>query len=509
MGLSTIRSSYLVTTSTEGSHSTREWDGTHPIGIGHPFRWIVEKTARGVRIRNLDQGGFSELTHEAIEKGTAVELPKSNRGKPISIRIRPIEHLPPAFLERKPDSALIIFSCSGNWVLDSRVLHDSKERSIAAYNAKAWKKTVFKLRKSGESFELKAGPFELEIRLDGEAPAKLAAGGSMTIEIGKLAASTIHVGTRVWRFSWSSNPSLPAPRKGDAALDLDSQSFQKALRATAIGLLAFLALTWLWPKPKPKTEELIPPQFAKVVLSKPKTATQTSKQSSAAPAAAAKEATQKKVQEAAVVQAFRAKALSNAVSGLLKGGMTKLMSQSNFLQGSVATAEARRMFDAKPSALSPTTPDSGVMNAKNVAVAMVGGATSGKAGEVGYTKGERAGVKGQGGSFVSMDTGGSTVEEGLTKDEVGEVIHRHLSEVRYCYESAMVRTPDIEGKLIIAFTIGGSGSVKTSDIKTSTLPDPRLDDCILRRLMTWKFPKPRGGVDVAVSYPFIFKTLGR
>jgi TonB family protein len=108
-----------------------------------------------------------------------------------------------------------------------------------------------------------------------------------------------------------------------------------------------------------------------------------------------------------------------------------------------------------------------------------------------------------------MDTGSSTVEQGLTKDEVGEVIHKHLSEVRYCYESAMIRSPDIEGKLLVSFVIGGTGMVKSSEVKSSTLSDARLDDCILRRLGTWKFPTPRGGIDVAVTYPFIFKTLGR
>jgi TonB family protein len=108
-----------------------------------------------------------------------------------------------------------------------------------------------------------------------------------------------------------------------------------------------------------------------------------------------------------------------------------------------------------------------------------------------------------------MDTGGSSVDEGLTKDEVGEVIHRHLSEVRYCYESAMLRTPDVEGKLMTNFVIGPNGMVKSTEVKSSSLPDARLDDCILRRLATWKFPLPRGGIDVAVTYPFIFKTLGR
>ena len=74
---------------------------------------------------------------------------------------------------------------------------------------------------------------------------------------------------------------------------------------------------------------------------------------------------------------------------------------------------------------------------------------------------------------------------------------------------ADVGSPALEGKLMVNFTIGGTGMVKSTEVKSSTLPDPRLDDCILRRLATWKFPNPRGGIDVAVTYPFIFKTLGR
>ena len=152
-------------------------------------------------------------------------------------------------------------------------------------------------------------------------------------------------------------------------------------------------------------------------------------------------------------------------------------------------------------------PATGISNDTNRQVATLGGSGEGKG--TGYGKGEHAGVKGQGQAFVSMDVAGAAVDEGLTKDEVGEVIHRHLSEVRYCYESAMIRSPDLEGKLMVNFTIAGTGMVKSTEVKSSTLPDPRLDDCILRRLATWKFPNPRGGIDVAVTYPFIFKTLGR
>jgi TonB family protein len=186
-----------------------------------------------------------------------------------------------------------------------------------------------------------------------------------------------------------------------------------------------------------------------------------------------------------------------------------LLAQSDLVAGARNNAAAKSLFNTQNKALQAAAPATGLTDSKNTQIAALGGNAPGGGPGVGYGKGDRVGVSGQGDSFVAMDTGGSTVEEGLTKDEVGEVIHRHMSEVRYCYESAMVRSPDIQGKLMIAFKIGGNGVVKTSEVQSSTLPDPRLDDCILRRLNTWKFPEPRGHIDVAVSYPFLFKTLGR
>jgi TonB family protein len=112
-------------------------------------------------------------------------------------------------------------------------------------------------------------------------------------------------------------------------------------------------------------------------------------------------------------------------------------------------------------------------------------------------------------NWVDLDSLAATVEEGLTKDEVGQIIHKHMKEIRYCYETAMIRSPDVEGKLVVQFTIGNAGSVRSTGVRSSTVPDQRLDDCVLGRLAAWKFPSPKGGIEVAVTYPFIFKTLGK
>ena len=48
-----------------------------------------------------------------------------------------------------------------------------------------------------------------------------------------------------------------------------------------------------------------------------------------------------------------------------------------------------------------------------------------------------------------------------------------------------------------------------TDVKAkSSSGDKGLDECLTERIAKWKFPSPKGGVDVAISYPFIFKAMG-
>jgi TonB family protein len=142
-----------------------------------------------------------------------------------------------------------------------------------------------------------------------------------------------------------------------------------------------------------------------------------------------------------------------------------------------------------------------------------GGAGDGEGGPgsagYGYGRGSYAKVSGQGRSFVSLDTGASDVEEGLTREQVGRVINSHMKEIRYCYDSAALRSPSIEGTMTMKFTVGAPGDVRTAGVGQSTTGDRRLHDCILSHLRQWKFPKPKGGVNVAVAYPLHFKSLAR
>lgn len=494
----------LVITVKNGNEArTRIWRDEKPFPIGYPYRWILERNGKGVRIRDLGKKGegsgpaqglgmISYVEPEVVDSGLAVLLPNSSA----AVRIRPAATLAPAFASRpNPNGNLQVYSCMGTWSLGSHPVGQS-------YLGEIQGRRIFELRQGSGRYALIPAASDLQIETS-TGTRQLAEGQIRYFETKEVAHLVVRFGQMSWVFSSVEDVAIPVLTAKDA--DPQWVSFQKSLKGSAVALLVLGLAAALWPRPEPR-ELLIPPQFTTVQLEKkPQKAT-------AAPSAS-RAATSKSAAKAQVATAFRAQALHSAMNGLMKGGMTKLLENSDFTAGTDGSLAARKILDSQSNHLVSTAPVTGPMKARSITVASIGGGslngTGGKGKGVGYGGGDHATVGGQGKSFVSLDTGASSVEEGLTKDEVGEVIHRHLSEVRYCYESAMIRTPSVEGKLLMGFTINGNGIVRSAEVKSSTVSDSGVDDCVLRRLTSWKFPRTKGGIDVSVTYPFIFKSLGR
>lgn len=108
---------------------------------------------------------------------------------------------------------------------------------------------------------------------------------------------------------------------------------------------------------------------------------------------------------------------------------------------------------------------------------------------------------------VAMVDEETVIEGGLDRDVIADVIRRNLGQIRYCYERQLSSNPDLYGKLLVRFTIDAGGGVMDSKIDTSTLKSSLVEGCVLRRMAGWKFPLPKGGTQVRVSYPFLFKAL--
>ena len=94
---------------------------------------------------------------------------------------------------------------------------------------------------------------------------------------------------------------------------------------------------------------------------------------------------------------------------------------------------------------------------------------------------------------------------GLDKELISDVINRNIGQVRFCYEQGLQGDPALAGRVAVDFTIGGQGQVKVASVGNTTLNSKMVEDCILLRLKTWKFPLPEGGADVKVSYPFALR----
>ncbi|MBK8236072.1 MAG: AgmX/PglI C-terminal domain-containing protein [Deltaproteobacteria bacterium] len=93
----------------------------------------------------------------------------------------------------------------------------------------------------------------------------------------------------------------------------------------------------------------------------------------------------------------------------------------------------------------------------------------------------------------------------MDKDVIRRVVRSHLDDVKRCYEAGLVHDPTLTGRVAIQFTIGGEGAVTAANVQASEVKDAAVAECIAKRIRTWVFPKPEGGGNVVVTYPFLLE----
>jgi pSer/pThr/pTyr-binding forkhead associated (FHA) protein len=97
-----------------------------------------------------------------------------------------------------------------------------------------------------------------------------------------------------------------------------------------------------------------------------------------------------------------------------------------------------------------------------------------------------------------------SIRGGLTREEIARVVQENLSAIRYCYEKSLMDDPSLAGKIVLNWTISPVGLVATGGIGSSSLRNAAVHRCLVGEIRDWKFPKPRDGGIVLVSYPFVF-----
>jgi len=108
------------------------------------------------------------------------------------------------------------------------------------------------------------------------------------------------------------------------------------------------------------------------------------------------------------------------------------------------------------------------------------------------------------------ETGAEGGEGSLSKSIIREGMHAVIGDIKACYETALQRTPKLEGKLVARFEIIGEpdagGVIERAEIDDATdaalRSETELTGCIIDSIYTIELPRPENGGRVTVEYPF-------
>lgn len=86
---------------------------------------------------------------------------------------------------------------------------------------------------------------------------------------------------------------------------------------------------------------------------------------------------------------------------------------------------------------------------------------------------------------------------------VKEAIRHYGGQLKYCYEQALKRDPQIAGRVEVRWTVGDGGRVSGVSLGEGGITDTDLRDCIARKVERWMFP---ASVEGDIAWPFVFAT---
>ena len=120
----------------------------------------------------------------------------------------------------------------------------------------------------------------------------------------------------------------------------------------------------------------------------------------------------------------------------------------------------------------------------------------------------KGGLRGKADADIGLGPGRPQVVGSIDPELIRKVVHEHRAQIRTCYEMQLNSRPDLAGKLVSAWTIDQGGSVTEAHTQESTLREHAVEQCVASKIKTWRFPIPKGGGEVFVTFPFIFTPGG-
>ncbi len=111
---------------------------------------------------------------------------------------------------------------------------------------------------------------------------------------------------------------------------------------------------------------------------------------------------------------------------------------------------------------------------------------------------------------VAITAGVAQVMGSIDKELIRKVIQEHAAQIRFCYEEQLAVNPKLAGKVAIKWVIDADGNASnpTVDASSTTLNNDKVQQCMMARIVSWQFPKPKGGGIAVITYPWILRASG-
>jgi Ca-activated chloride channel family protein len=129
-------------------------------------------------------------------------------------------------------------------------------------------------------------------------------------------------------------------------------------------------------------------------------------------------------------------------------------------------------------------------------------AGGGRSGRTGYS--HAGGLAPRGRAEIQIAGSDGAFSGGMDREGIRRVIREHLPEIRNCYERELQSQPDLYGKVVLEWDIEAGGRVGKAAVKTDSLSNPKVGQCLTAHLRNWNFPEPPANTVGRVSYPFVF-----
>lgn len=102
----------------------------------------------------------------------------------------------------------------------------------------------------------------------------------------------------------------------------------------------------------------------------------------------------------------------------------------------------------------------------------------------------------------SVVVGTPKVKGDADAEIVRRVVRAHVNELSGCYRRALAEDPTAAGRLTVGFELAADGSVRGAKVVESKVKSTAIDECFVKAIGRWKFPKSDGGGERTVTFPF-------